>query len=153
MGRARAKTQLAERIAVKTLLISSLPHVRSWVREAVQAFERNGALLLERHVEAGIGLLRACDDIELVLLDLDAPGLGAVDVDRLWSVRRGTNIAVMRWLTSHTDLVACVRAGALGYFPKELSSQALAGAMAIVAQGMLWCPDLRQQLQPGGIAY
>ena len=82
LGRARAKAQRMERIAVKTLLISPLPHVRSWVRDAVQVIERDGAILLERHGDAGIGLLRACDDIDLVLLDLDAPGLGAVDVDR-----------------------------------------------------------------------
>jgi DNA-binding NarL/FixJ family response regulator len=88
-----------------------------------------------------------------VLLDLDGAGLGAIDVERLWSVRPGTSIAVTRWLTSEADLVACVRAGALAYLPKELSAGALASAMHVVGQGMLRCPNLRQQLEPGGHEY
>ena len=137
------------------LLISSLPHVRDWARAAaVQDISgRDGVVHEVRHVEAGNSLLRARDHIDLVLLDLDVAGLGAADVGRLWSTRPGTNIAVARWLTTEADLVACVRAGALGYFPKELSRDALAIAMSVVAQGMLWCPNLRQQLEPGGAIY
>ena len=89
-----------------------------------------------RHVEAGNALLRTREDFHLVLIDLDTAGIGAVDVGRVWSARPGTNIAATRWLTSEVDLVACVKAGALGYFPKELSPRALAGAMSLVAQGM-----------------
>jgi DNA-binding NarL/FixJ family response regulator len=139
---------------VNVLLISALPHVRHWVLGAAKGNREPHWVLHEaRHVEAGNGLLRARHDIDLVLVDLDTAGLGAVDVARVWSVRPGANIAVTRWLTTETDLVTCVRAGALGYFPKELSAGALACAMSIVAQGMLWCPNLRQQLEPGGIAY
>ena len=140
---------------MNVLLISSLPHVRDWARQAAaqNISGRDGVVHEVRHVEAGNSLLRARDDIDLVLLDLDAAGLGAVDVGRVWSTRPGTNIAVTRWLTTEADLVACVRAGALGYFPKELSPGALAFAMSVVAQGMLWCPNLRQQLEPGGAIY
>ena len=102
-------------------------------------------------------MLRAQDDFALVLIDLDTVGLGAIDVGRVWSARPGTNIAATRWLTTEVDLVACVKAGAMGYLPKELSPESLAGAMRLVAQGLLWCPNLRLRLRlrlmPGGEAY
>lgn len=139
---------------MNVLLISSSQHVLSWVFEAAAAIEGIGIHVREaRHVEAGNVLLREQADFQLVLIDLDTAGLGAIDVGRVWSAWPGTNIAATRWLTSEVDLVACVKAGALGYFPKDLSPTALAGAMSLVAQGILWCPNLRQQLEPGGISY
>lgn len=141
-------------VCVNVLLISSLPHVRKWVREAARCNdELNMRVRAVRHVEAGNSLIRARDDIDLVVIDLDAAGLGAVGVSRVWSLRPGINIAVVRWLTSEVDLVSCVRSGALGYLPKELPPGALAFAMVVIAQGMLWCPNLREQLEPGGRYY
>ena len=154
MRRSMACCSIEEATRMNVLLISSLQHVLSWVSEAAAAIEGIDIHVRDaRHVEAGNALLRTRDDFHLVLIDLDTAGLGAVDVGRVWSARPGTNIAATRWLTSEVDLVACVKAGALGYFPKELSPRALAGAMSLVAQGMLWCPNLRQQLAPGGHGY
>lgn len=154
MRRRVACCSIEEATRMNVLLISSLQHVLSWVIEAAAAIEGIDIHVRDaRHVEAGNALLRTRDDFHLVLIDLDTAGLGAVDVGRVWSARPGTNIAATRWLTSEVDLVACVKAGALGYFPKELSPRALAGAMSLVAQGMLWCPNLRQQLAPGGHGY
>ena len=56
-------------------------------------------------------------------------------------------------MTSEKDLVECIKAGALGYFPKELPASALAAAMQLVGQGMLWCPDLRRGVAPGGARF
>ena len=139
---------------VNVLLISSLPHVRDWVQDAARGNDQlNVHVRGVRHVEAGTTLLRAEEGIDLVVIDLDSAGLGAVDVGRIWSVRPGINIAVTRWLSNEVDLVACVRAGALGYLPKELSPRSLAFAMWVVAQGVLWCPNLREQLEPAGNSY
>ena len=139
---------------VNVLSISSLPHVCNWVRDAARGYDELNMNVYEaRHVEAGHALIRDAKDIDLVVIDLDGAGLGAVDVARVWSARPGTSIAVTRWLASEVDLVSCVRAGALGYLPKELSPKAVASAMLVVAQGMLWCPNLREQLEPGGSRY
>lgn len=134
------------------LAISSLPSVLHWIRTAVSC---NAAVALHhaRWVEDGNGVLRSRADIDLVMIDLDAAGLGVADVSRVWSVRPGTNIAALRWLTSERDMVECIRAGALGYFPKELAAPALGEAMLLVGQGMLWCPDLRRGVAPGGARY
>ena len=137
---------------MNVLTISSRPSVLRWIRSAA-----SGSSAIDVHharwVEDGNGVLRARDDIDLVMIDLDATGLGAADVSRVWSVRRGTNIAVLRWMTSERDLVECIKAGALGYFPKELPASALAAAMQLVGQGFLWCPDLRRSVAPGGARY
>ena len=138
--------------SMHVLAISSRPSVLRWIRSAA-----HGAAAVDVHharwVEDGNGVLRARGDFDLVMIDLDAAGLGAADVSRVWSVRPGTNIAVLRWMTSETDLVECIKAGALGYFPKELSTPALAAAMQLVAQGVLWCPNLRRGVAPGGARY
>jgi hypothetical protein len=54
---------------------------------------------------------------------------------------------ITRWLTSEIDLVDCVKGGALGYFPTELSPGSLA------ATGIPWLPNIRLGVQPGGEEY
>lgn len=134
------------------LLVSSRPHVPQWVGQAASMVD-DLTVKCVRWIEEGNALLGARDDFDLVLIDLDTAGLGAADVSRVWSARPGVNIAVTRWLASEVDLVECVKAGALGYFPKELSASALGAAMRLVAQGMLWCPNLRLGQEPGGARY
>ena len=134
------------------LVVSSSQHIPQWVGEAASVVD-DLTVSGVRWIEEGNARLRACDDFDLVLIDLDTAGLGAADVRRVWSTRPGVNIAVTRWLASEADLVECVKAGALGYFPKELSAAALGAAMRLVAQGMLWCPNLRMGQAPGGDRY
>ena len=134
------------------LVVSSSQHVQQWVGEAASVVDDLDVTGV-RWIEEGNALLRARDDFDLVLIDLDTAGLGAADAGRVWSTRPGVNIAVTRWLASEVDLVESVKAGALGYFPKELSAPALGAAMRLVAQGMLWCPNLRLGQEPGGARY
>lgn len=136
------------------LVVSSLQHVLQWVDEAASVVEDDVTVSKVGWIEEANELLRARDDFYLMLIDLDTTGgHGAAVVSRVWSTRRGVNIAATRWLASEAELVECVKAGALGYFPKELSARALGTAMRLVAQGVLWCPNLRLGLEPGGARY
>jgi DNA-binding NarL/FixJ family response regulator len=142
-------------VTLNLLVISSQHHVLEWVREAFQAVSEIFTGIRDvQEVDAGVALLQSQAAFGLVLLDLDSTDVGSLAVmKRMWSARPGANIAVTRWLTSEIDLVVCIKAGALGYFPKELSPRALADAMLLVAQGVLWCPNLRLSQAPCGLSY
>jgi DNA-binding NarL/FixJ family response regulator len=138
---------------VKALAISLDVHTLDWVREAVHASEGKFELITVTDVASACTTCASDDDLGLILLDLDSTGAGRSEVRRLWRSGPSPSIAVARWLTTEIDLVDCVKGGALGYFPKELSPESLAAAMCVVADGVPWLPDLPSGVQPGGARY
>ena len=75
---------------------------------------------------------------DLLLLDVDLPGMSGVELVRELAPRiPGTKIVMLTVSTSQRNLLQAVRHGAVGYLTKDLSPDALLRAVRGIARGDL----------------
>lgn len=112
---------------LRTLLVDDEPIARKVLREELALFDdvqvigeaENGALALER-----IGM----DHPDLVLLDLQMPVMGGLDVVR--NLRHGTHMPVIVIVTAYDQYaLQAFEAGAIDYLLKPISGERLAKAV------------------------
>ncbi|RME33701.1 MAG: DNA-binding response regulator [Gammaproteobacteria bacterium] len=109
------------------------------IHEARSAEE---VLRLDRALEGGA---------DLVLLDLDMPGINGVDgVRRLCGSLTTTAVVVISGNDAAPVIQACMAAGAMGFIPKSASSKVMQAAIRLVASGEPYLPSsmLEEQQDP-----
>jgi DNA-binding NarL/FixJ family response regulator len=78
---------------------------------------------------------------DLVLLDLRMPGMhGLLGLEKLRKSHPGIRVAIMSGLAEKEDVKTAMDLGAVGYFPKTLSGQALMKAIELVLAGERFVP-------------
>lgn len=98
-----------------------------------QAVDFNAAL---SHLRGGVGA-------DIVLLDLDLPGIAGRDVlDRLRKEFPATRVVIVSATERRDEVMRCLQAGAAGFIPKSASSDVLAAALALVRDGGVYLPSL-----------
>lgn len=81
-------------------------------------------------------------DVDLVLLDLRMPGTSGVKGVRTLRRRRpDIPVAVISALDDSMVVRKCLDAGAIGYIPKSLPRERIAGAIQIILDGGSFAPD------------
>ena len=91
-----------------------------------------------RSADSGEQALKALleDDFAVVLLDVQMPGGGGVEVIRQVAVKRPTQrFLALSVSDAAEDVIAIIRAGARGYVTKTISGEELADAVRRVAEG------------------
>jgi DNA-binding NarL/FixJ family response regulator len=121
---------------MRVLLVDDHALVRSAIRQALQApdIEVVGeAASAEEAIELA-PMLRP----DLILLDIDLPGMSGIETVRELSPRLPeTKIVMLTVSTDRRDLLGAVRQGAFGYLTKDLSGDALLRAVRGIRQGDL----------------
>jgi DNA-binding NarL/FixJ family response regulator len=113
------------------------------VRSAVADTLRSAGMQITAEAataEESLSLLaRAKPDV--ILVDIDLPGMNGIALVRELVARAPDPLIIMLSGSGHEeDLLAAMRAGAAGYLTKDLSSQALARAIAGAVDGDLPMP-------------
>ena len=81
-------------------------------------------------------------DVDLVLLDLRMPGTSGVKGVRTLRRRRPDSpVAVISALDDSMVVRKCLDAGAIGYIPKSLPRERIAGAIQTILDGGSFAPD------------
>ncbi len=128
-----------------TLFREGMRHLLTELEEIGDIHEaRNAAevLRINQTIEGGA---------DLILLDLDMPGINGVDgVRRLCTTLRTTAVMVISGLDSAPVIQACMAAGAMGFVPKSASSEVMQAAIRLVASGEPYLPAsmLQEQQDP-----
>ena len=121
---------------LRVLLVDDHALVRSAVRQALDApdVEVVGeAGTAEAAMELAVQLRP-----DVVLLDIDLPGLSGIEAVRELAPRLpGTRVVMLTVSTDRRDLVDAVRLGAAGYLTKDLSGDALLRAVRGIRHGDL----------------
>lgn len=121
---------------LRVLLVDDHALVRSAIRQALQApdIEVVGEAASAEEALSMAALLRP----DLLLLDIDLPGLSGIDAVRELAPRLpDTRIVMLTVSTDRRDLLSAVRHGAFGYLTKDLSGDALLRAVRGIRHGDL----------------
>lgn len=87
----------------------------------------------------------ARSDVDVILMDLEMPGIDGVEATRRIKQERGSDVRVVV-LTAHDDrhsIVEAIAAGASGYLSKAASLDEIERALVAVSQGAVYvAPDI-----------
>ncbi|HET7686174.1 MAG TPA: response regulator transcription factor [Candidatus Limnocylindria bacterium] len=124
---------------LRVLLVDDHALVRSAIRQALTAPD------IEVVGEAATAeeALRVAPDLrpDVLLLDIDLPGMSGVDLVREIAPRLpGTRIVMLTVSTDRRNLIEAIRHGAAGYLTKDLPADALLRAVRGIRQGDLPMP-------------
>jgi DNA-binding NarL/FixJ family response regulator len=122
--------------SLRVLLVDDHPLVRSAIRQALTApdIEIVGEASSAEEAMQVAPMLRP----DLLLLDIDLPGLSGLDVVRELAPRLpDTRIVMLTASGDRRDLLAAMRHGAAGYLTKDLSGEALLRAVRGMRRGDL----------------
>ena len=121
---------------LRVLLVDDHALVRSAIRQALQApdIEVVGEAASAEEVLEMAPMLRP----DLLLLDIDLPGLSGIEAVRELAPRLpDTKIVMLTVSTDRRDLLSAVRHGAYGYLTKDVSGEALLRAVRGIRKGDL----------------
>ena len=121
---------------LRVLLVDDHALVRSAIRQALQApdIEVVGEAANAEEVLEMAPMLRP----DLLLLDIDLPGLSGIEAVRELAPRLpDTKIVMLTVSTDRRDLLSAIRHGAYGYLTKDVSGEALLRAVRGIRKGDL----------------
>lgn len=101
--------------------------------------------------ERGLTLAATGADPDLLLLDLNLPGLSGLDAVRHWRQHHpAVPVVVLSADHSRSTVLASLRAGACGFIPKSTTPEVLRSALRIVLDGGRYLPPEVLAVEPEG---
>jgi len=96
-------------------------------------------------------LLSELDDLDLLLLDLNMPGMrGIAAVEELCALAPDVPIIVISVRETPDDVRKAIDAGAMGYIPKSSTPEVMMSALQLVLSGGIYLPPHLLQEVPAG---
>ena len=97
-----------------------------------------------------LDLLTQTDTYDLVLLDLNIPGMNGYEaLTRIRATQPQTKVIMISATERREDVLRCLQAGASGFIPKSARTEVLAAALKLVNDGGLYLPP--QVLEAGSV--
>ncbi|MFI8596578.1 response regulator [Rothia koreensis] len=124
---------------IKVLLVDDHPVVRAGLRALLDGFDEVVVV-----AEAGDGgsALRIAEShagtensIDLVVMDIQMPGTDGITATAKFKEMQGPPVLILTTYDTQADIVAAVRAGALGYLLKDAPPETLRRAVVDTAAG------------------
>lgn len=142
----------AEGSAWRILLADDHAMVREALAQMLERLDPSLRMTQARNVDEARALLKAENDISLVLLDYNMPGMsGAATVTALKAEHPGLPVGVISGYVSSEEVEPLIAAGAAGVFPKAMSAPSLLMALKLALSGqvfMPWSGDLAKPAEP-----
>jgi DNA-binding NarL/FixJ family response regulator len=123
------------------LIADDHPLFRGALRQALEGMFEGVVIIETGSVEEMGKALEADEDVDLVLLDLNMPGVRGFS-GLLYLRAQFPSVPVMV-VSATEDPIAirrCMEMGASGFIPKSLGIEAIRGAIAKVLDGGIWTP-------------
>lgn len=124
------------------LVADDHPLFREAIADALRTMLHQVGVLEAGSMAEAIERVDDAIDVDLVLLDLRMPGTSGVKGVRTLRRRRpDIPVAVISALDDSMVVRKCLDAGAIGYIPKSLPRERIAGAIQIILDGGSFAPD------------
>lgn len=126
---------------MKALIIDDHPLIQDAVREVLRRLDARAAIDVADGCERGLDLAADGKDLDLVLLDLNLPGLSGIPALKLWRRRYpDVPVVVLSAATDQQTVLAAIEAGAAGFVPKSSSNEVMVNALRLVLAGGKYLP-------------
>src|SRR5882757_3110015 len=128
---------------MKLLIVDDHPVVRDGLVALLQQASPGTTVLQARNANEGLALADGCADLDVILLDLEMPGMkGSEALAEFGRKRPDVPVIVLSSSEDARDVRQSLASGALGYVPKSASQQVLISAIRLVLNGELYVPPL-----------
>lgn len=108
----------------------------------LQQFESGTQCLTCGTLADALGLLEKDDDVDLLFLDLNMPGMqGPNSIGSIHRLHPGLPIIILSGEESRAQMTALLAAGAAGYIPKSSSAAVMISAIRLVLAGGIYVPS------------
>jgi DNA-binding NarL/FixJ family response regulator len=126
---------------MKILVVDDHPLMREAVQGVVARLEPGAAVVAAADSERGFAIAEAEPDLDLVLLDLNLPGLAGIPALKAWRRRYPeVPVVVLSSADDRPTVLAAIAAGAAGFIPKSSPNEVLLNALRLVLAGGKYLP-------------
>ncbi len=126
---------------MKILLIDDHALFRDGVLLVLEGLPMPVETLQASSYESAKSIMDASDDIDLVLLDLDLPGIGFLDALRaIHQQLPDASIVILSGTEDQQIVKQALASGARGYIPKSLPAKTMLSALQMVISGETYVP-------------
>jgi len=126
---------------MKILLIDDHPLFRAGICTIIAELDEQVQPVEASSCEEAMKLISAQDNFDLILLDLNLPGMdGLTGLHKLRNVTPSTPIVVLSASEDHASIKEAITQGAKGYIPKSASSAVILSAIHLVFSGGIYLP-------------
>lgn len=128
---------------MKILLCDDHALFRAGLRHVLRDLAEGTELREAPNADAALRLLQQDSELDLVLLDLDLPGVSGMSALRALRQRFPTlPVVIVSASERAEDVREALAAGAAGFIPKASTSPVLLGALRLVLSGGVYVPPL-----------
>ena len=137
--------------AMRILLCDDHALFREGLELVVRQLDEDVELLGVGDAETALARVAEDDDLDLVLLDIELPGMdGFAALERLRSGHPGVPVVVLSASEQPDHVRAALAEGAAGFIPKSTRGSVLLGALRLVLAGGVYVPELMVEAGNGG---
>lgn len=128
---------------MKLLIVDDHAVLREGLAALLQQIGPDTIVVQAREASEAIALLGGNPDLDVILLDLNMPGMKGLDaLSEFGRTRPDIPVIVLSSSEDPLDVRKALAAGALGYVPKSASQRVLLSAIELVMKGELYVPPL-----------
>jgi DNA-binding NarL/FixJ family response regulator len=126
---------------VKALVVDDHPLIQEAVGNVLREIDAAAEIAVAGDMERGFAIAGDGRDLDVVLLDLDLPGLsGIAALKRLRRQMPDVPVAIISATDDARTVIAAIEAGAAGFIPKSSSNDVMVSALQLVLAGGRYLP-------------
>jgi DNA-binding NarL/FixJ family response regulator len=126
---------------MKVLVVDDHALVRDALRRVLERLEREVTVYEAGECDQAFRLIEAHPELDLVLLDLNLPGMHGLDaLTELRTRYPAVSVVVVSAANDRASVTQALDHGAMGYITKSSSNEVLASALRLVLSGGIYIP-------------
>lgn len=126
---------------MRALVIDDHPLVQEAVAHVLRGLDPAVSIAVAGDCDAGLAIAARGAEFDLLLLDLNLPGLSGIPAVKRWrSQYPSVPVVVLSASDDQVTVLAAINAGAAGYIPKSSSNHVMREAVRLVLAGGKYLP-------------
>jgi DNA-binding NarL/FixJ family response regulator len=126
---------------MKVLVVDDHALIRDALRRVLEQLEREVTVFEAGDCGQAFGVIETHPELDLVLLDLNLPGMhGLAALTELRTRYPAVSVVVVSASDDRASVAQALDHGAMGYIPKSSSNEVLASALRLVVSGGIYIP-------------
>jgi DNA-binding NarL/FixJ family response regulator len=127
---------------VRALVVDDHPLIQEAVSNVLRRLASRTEILVAGDCELGLDLAQRSAELDLILLDLNLPGISGIPALKLWRMRfPSVPVVILSATVDQQTVLAAFGAGAAGYIPKAASNKVILNALRLVLEGGKYIPS------------